>query len=277
MPEMDLGRITELDLSDAAQDRAGILGDAGFRLHTYVNWPHDPVRRNQFMAIMGAEAIEDMKSKTPTDFGWIPRHPSAEWRSIHQAALNDLRAKHFDPFGGDSTVLRSPPLDFLYDEIGMLAPEGVTAGQIAWVLRTLSDHHQPATLSRAIFIVDNACKGGVVGKPKILRAWRTFKPVCHLWAAVLWQMARLKSAGLHPEENSGFVYFDGIVDTLACARDFQNWAITFEVFEKRYQRRRPLVESLFEVPAGVTLPATSVHIPPLKGKLLEEMKAYRAS
>jgi len=116
VPEMELGPIATLDLSRRCS-MSSVVGEAGLRLLTYLRWPQNETRRNQYMATLGAEALDDFSRKLPADFRGYESVPADEFEALRSRAMRGMSKRWFEPFGGFGAVASAPGSEALEKEL----------------------------------------------------------------------------------------------------------------------------------------------------------------
>lgn len=282
MPEMDLGTIESLDLTGPCE-LSGALGDAGYRLATYLTWPDNERRRRQYLATLGASALADIENE-PLEgetVEFAKAHP-IEWEKIRRASIEKIMNTHFRPHGGFASLVEGPGWAALCAEMDKHASAWIATGRILYLIRCIAEYHPEvrggASVKKAVALVSRFVEeeDAIKDRSRLVAAWSRFKPVAHLCAALLEaaSAASKEDGPLRQEILGGAFYFQGLGRTLAVARDYQQFVTSFVP----HAQREPFVRAdrILGVPAKARIRPMSASIRPLSPEMLETLADYRA-
>jgi len=250
MPEM------ELDVASGHLDHT----DVWFRILGYMISPEDEARRRAFVARGFADALGTIERiEQPLDPA-TARAQQLVWGSLW---------KDFYEFGGGLDALTAASgatHDWQADVIRLR--DWTTAASVLHLVRAIDAQGVEASIGKAIFLIAE-CKGrhGVSRSTTDIRnAWRKYKNISHLAAAVL------LCKTLRGFDFSGIVWL-GVF--LAVARDLQKFGTSFILDAKE---RVTLLDpsSIWSVPEDLPLPELDTSIFwRLDRQGIEVLKNYR--
>ena len=275
MPYMNLGNLAGIVLDDSPR-LSGAIGEAGYRLLSYMAWPADEARRNQFMALQGAQALAHIETTQPEDLG-ICVVQGVTWETLKKETLEKVKQRHLDPYGGIQSAV-DPGADRLNQEISDGLNACLAVGKILDTARRIAEFHPEArggaSIKKAVTILD-AVDSRSGKRTTLMDAWSSHKTVAHLGGAFAAAMAltHIETAEFRQRMLDGFWYREGIGVTLALALDHEAWG---RKYMPHGQKSPLLPDDLWRVPEGLKLPAAN----PPKGRLPAELSAalekYRA-
>lgn len=276
MPYMNLGNLAGVQLVDP-QHLSGAIGDAGYRLLSYMAWPINQARRDQYMAVQAAQALVHIESSEPADLGICPM-PGVDWAVLRRESWEKVKQKHLEPFGGHQSVIDAPSLDSLNQEISDGLNACLAVGKILDTTRRIAEFHPEArggaSINKAVAILDAVDSKS--GKRTVLfDAWSSHKTVAHIGAAFAAAMAlaRIGTDDFKKRMLDGYWYHEGIGVTLALALDHERWGRNY----KPHGQVNPLLpDDLWLVPEGLNLPASKPPKGPLPAELSAALGKYRA-
>jgi hypothetical protein len=278
MPEMDLGQIDSIDLSGPAP-LSGALGDAAFRLVSYMTWPSDEVARRHYLAMLGASALADLEHREPQNFGLALDND--QWARLRQSMMGSVAEEHFHPHGGFSAIVASQSQADQARQIQKARRDWHTAGTLVYTLRSIARHHpelgRGASVRKVVGLMERfyAAPDTVANRTGILEAWARCKRIGHLCAAWLVFAADAKKRSQVGESlPADYWLVDGLGITLAIARDYQHFLTSYYP----HGQRQPLAseDELWLVPRSLTLPPAQAPTAPLPHRALERLRAYQA-
>tara|TARA_Y100000114_G_scaffold145155_1_gene154594 strand:- start:416 stop:1312 length:897 start_codon:yes stop_codon:yes gene_type:complete len=153
MTEMDLGRLNSADFSTIGSIETTMLGDPlGLaqmrgRFLSYVCWPHDRRKRDEYLVTKGAAEVayfEQRLNALADQFGceqWshIPQEILEKSRS---EMLKEVRDVLFEPYGGLGGVAAAPGFAALRVEIENMLEVAIMLGLIPRYLVQMRIHHE---------------------------------------------------------------------------------------------------------------------------------------
>jgi hypothetical protein len=275
MPYLNLGNLAGIALDNSPYP-SGAIGEAGFRLLSYMAWPADEARRNQFMALQGARALAHLETTRPEDLG-ICVVQGVSWEALRKESLEKVKQRHLDPYGGIQSAI-DPGADRLNQE----ASDGLNAclavGKILDTARRIAEFHPEArggaSINKAVAILD-AVASHSGKRTALMDAWSSHKTVAHLGAAFAAAMAlaRAESAEFRKIMLDGLWYREGIGVTLALALNHQQWG---REYIPHGQKSPLLPDDLWLVPEGLKLPTAKPPMGRLPAELSAVLEKYRA-
>jgi hypothetical protein len=147
---------------------------------------------------------------------------------------------------------------------------GITAGRVFWWLLWLAHQHPPASVKKAVFLVEQEKKecdaewGGPMSKRRILETWSDYKPVAHLWAVLGRDFA---------EQHTLRSIFEA--DTLGQFSNLRQLLAGAEVLRRLGGSLFDLTET-WRLSPDLRLPMAEVQFPPLPLWAVSVLKNYRA-
>ena len=165
------------------------------------------------------------------------------------------------------TVLYSNPGE-LIDRISKGFRGGKTAGNMLWTIKRMHDAGFEGGVNKAVYLLTKKYERHppddtaiLTKRTHIMDAWKIFKPVAHLWAA-LWHC-----------EMQGFNPLHDFAKFLAYAECFRHFATAFRA---RRQRGLPtlLPQEIWTVPKSISLPSVKLDMPPLTTEEKDILKDY---
>ena len=171
------------------------------------------------------------------------------------------------------------PLKYLQN--GKRHQHGTTAGAVLVIVRTIVERYSECepSLNKAFAVLEADLQGSgrrwtrqrpPANVRDIKKAWKAFKPVSHLWAAV-W-LLREQQGDTEAEET--FSTPETLLLFLAVAEDMRQFA---ETYSQRRAHKALLTPGVaWEVPRDLSLPTVKLDMPPLSDEALKVLQNYRA-
>ena len=160
--------------------------------------------------------------------------------------------------------------------------QGGIAGLILLRLMQIDGQAPPASVNKAMAAAEDYLQrvpstDGSYG-PRSLRgiqqAWSEYKPVVHLWAALLALLRREKSRSAFAVDALLSFFTESLPEFLAVAEYFLRFGADFH---SRGQRKPLLTRSeVWHLPQGVSLPPFDITLPPLADQTIKILQEYCA-
>lgn len=244
--------------------------------------PKDATFLNGLMVRLGASAVADFDTRPPSDFGAVP---GDEWRMRAAQTRAALIQKHVEPFGGYRMLLDGPNEDQIAHEIVIRQRPLLTVGLVLIFLRQIATFHSDvgrgASLYKAMRIALLNAVDPLPSISKIKAAWAEYRSVAHLCAAMTLMIAAAKG---HPEPDRStwlnaikdhYPFFEGIGETLAHAREWQEWGLSFQLKNKGTRTSDALLHDVLRVPDNLRLPTVHQFLKPLPPDIALQLEQPR--
>ena len=204
------------------------------RVFAVMLFPKDTSKRDEFLAFARAQA--------PLE----PLSPDGEVAPFYQV-LNHARA------------------DFL-----KRVRRGSLSGEVLRTLLQIHAHHRKErpdepSINKAIAVF---ARRAVLAQSGLESAWGDFRPVAHLWAALVIHYKYAIPPGPHPSDNEGLLRFLAVAESIRLDA------------EKLTTRGRSAVlrpAETWKVPPRIALEEVKIQVSPLTAVELKELRSYRAS
>lgn len=262
------------------------LTSAALRTWAAMAWPDDAERRDQFMATLGALAIDHLRNaKLDAAGGGLDRAALEVSRSRVIAQYH----KHaFLPYGGEGTVAHAPGWSALIAEIGKHAPKWWATGSILILVRVMHEQHQAdltarrgASVLKAVEWIERTVNSPHVphNRKDVLAAWSSFKSVAHLCAAFLMIREACHQQNPDAPEEAYMVlvtqtFFRSFWWFIDAARQFQDFGLSFRSHGQMGSMLN--ASTLWRIPDGLGLEPARINLQPMPEEQLAILRNYRA-
>ena len=232
----------ELDLLTS---KGGLHPFAFARLFSVMFFPTDGTRREEFRVWAHKQA--PLEPLIPT------AEPSALYRVLDYARDHYMRR-------------------------GKRIEHGGMAGEILVTIRQIHEYHrqiradEPST-SKSIVIV---AARRTIGTSILETAWRNFRSVAHLWAALV--CGNLQARGVEFPREFDPSYLDSLPVFLALAENMRRFGEGLTTRAREEGKPKPILppEQTWKVPEGFPLPEVGLRLPRLSERDVGELRGYRA-
>ena len=160
--------------------------------------------------------------------------------------------------------------------------QGMTAGSVLIRLMQIDRDAPPASVNKAMVALEDHLQGATYADgsygPRSLReiqgAWSEYKPVAHLWAALMALQLREKNPYEFDPDVVRSFFTESLPEFLAAAEYLLRFGADFH---SRGQRKPLLTRSeVWHLPQGLSLPPFDITLPPLEDETIKILQKYRA-
>jgi hypothetical protein len=286
MRVLDLGDVATLDLGDLGRPAAlsPEIGLAGCRLATYLAWPENEARRQQYLSTWTVAKIDKLQKALAADQGkdavtpGIPAGPEAgQPPAFHETLLHELQLH-----GGFGVLVNAPGLDDMTDEINRNMRGVWAAGLVLFLMRSIDHHHRDdarggASVLKAIDLIEEFL---LFNRTDVFEHWRANEAVRHIGAAMIAHIDRIRITESEDPQLTGTydlgrLLFDELGITLAYASQFAEFGANFRAHGQKF----PVLDrsKIWTIPPQLRLPDIPSHIPRLPDRWLPRLKGRKAN
>lgn len=273
MPEIDLSDLIGLSTSSPSpirqidEETGSYPIMASIKLISIMSWPDDASKRNQFISSFTSGVLHELSVDSVVKKTGLSEEGAEYAKDLIENFKFEISDKFFIPNGGYGAVRSAPAWDALKFSIDTMMPKWRVVGRIVQYLfsiEKIGGVRGGASLNKAVYIIENTHLMGVKKRTEIMSAWKKYKSVSHIFAAML-----------HFEEIGEEIFFGSLHWMLSLARLYA----IFLMEHVPHGMKKPILDAdgIWLIPSWISLPPFQA-IPPLalSDDQISVLKRYRA-